>query len=166
MALIGGCSSPPQASDDVRKVGGRSFRVPSNVVVNPTPDSLAFYMRGSDFGLLDEHTRGERLFIQIQSDRQPDVASAIVGLRRHGGVLGREVYGGLTPVSGAGEDAHYFIQNRYGGASIFCPVDGWECRARVPYRDLSISIRFPQARLSSWMSVIDGVLTKVESLEV
>lgn len=114
LALIGGCSSPPQGVVDPPEVGGRRFRIPPNVAVNPTSDSLAFYVRASNFDLLDRNAREERLFIQIQSDRWPDIKSAIEELEKHGAVLGDEVYGGLTPMHGGGGEGQYFVQQRYG----------------------------------------------------
>lgn len=165
LALAGGCSNASNVAIEPHTVGAHRFDVPENVSVNPTEDSLALYMRPSDFALLNRDTRSERLFVQIQDGRKPNIAVAIAGLKRHGGVLGDELPGGLTPVSGGGGDGHYFILNRYGGASIFCPVNGLECRARVPYRDLSVSIRFSQALLPDWARIIDGVLSKVETME-
>lgn len=166
MALVGGCADVSDVSNERLTVGDHQFNVPPNVAVNPTKDSLALYMRPLDFALADRDARGERLFVQIQDGREPNIPGTIAMLERHGAVLGAEVYGGLTPVSGGGGEGQYLIPQQYGGVSIFCPVGGSECRARVPYRDLSISIRFSQALLPEWSRLIDGVLAKVEEMEV
>lgn len=165
-ALAAGCSNKPTPVTEPYQVGEHRFRVPRNVVVNATEDSLAIYMRVSDSQLLDRDADDERLFVQIQDGRQPDITAAIAALKRYGGVVGDEVHGGLTPIIGGGGDGMYFIRHRYGGASIFCAPNGWECRARVPYRDLSISIRFAQPLLPGWTRLLDGVLHKVETMEI
>lgn len=164
-ALAAGCSDQPSPVAKPYQVGGHHFRAPKNVVVSPTEDSLAIYMRVSDFELLDRDAGDQRLFVQIQDGRQPDNTAAIAALKRYGGIAGDEVHGGLTPIIGGGGDGMYFLQHRYGGASIFCASRGWECRARVPYRGLSISIRFAQPLLPEWARLLDGVLRKVETME-
>ncbi len=165
-ALAAGCSNNPTPVTEPYQVGEQRFRVPRNVVVNATEDSLSMYMRVSDSELLDRDADDARLFVQIQDGRQPDITAAIADLKRYGGVVGDEVYGGLMPIVGGGGDGIYFNQHLYGGAYIFCAPQGFGCRARVPYGDLSINIRFARPLLSSWAKLLDGVLRKVEMIEV
>jgi hypothetical protein len=165
-ALAAGCSDKPTPLIKQYQVGEQRFRVPANSVLHPTRDSLAIYMRVSDFELLDRDADDDRLFVQIQDGRQPNITAAIALIKRYGGVVGDDVHGGLTPMVGGGGDGIYFNQHRYGGAYIFCAPQSFGCRARVPYGNLSISIRFARPLLASWARLIDGVLRKVEMIEV